>query len=78
MAAWAARENDPAIIDSIGIEETIMLAKARFVGIVRDYLAVWADANGDSDEFTRWLEGIGVLVGREVGNVWRGTEWHAA
>ena len=55
-----------------------MLAKARFVGIVRDYLAVWADANGDSDEFTRWLEGIGVLVGREVGNVWRGTEWHAA
>jgi len=78
MAAWAARENDPAIIDSIGIEETIMLAKARFVGIVRDYLAVWADTNGDSDEFTRWLEGIGVLVGCEVGDIWRKTEWHSA
>src|SRR5271165_3227871 len=37
MAAWAARENDPAIIDSIGIEETIMLANARFAGIAGDY-----------------------------------------
>ena len=78
MAAWTARENDPAVIDSIAIAETVALAKARFVDIVGDYLSVWADTNGDSDEFTRWLEDIGVLVGREVGDLWRNGEWHAA
>jgi len=33
MAAWTARENDPAVIDSIAIAETVALAKARFVDI---------------------------------------------
>ena len=78
IAAWTARENDPAVIDSIAINETMALAKARFVDIVGDYLSVWTDTNGDSDEFTRWLEDIGVLVGREVGDLWRRGEWHVA
>ena len=78
VAAWAARENDPAVIDSIAIAETLALARARFVDIVGDYLSVWADTSGDSGEFTRWLEGIGVLVGREVGDLWKNGEWHVA
>lgn len=43
-----------------------------------DYLTVWADTNGNSDEFTRWLEAIRHLVGCEVGDLWRQGEWHAA
>lgn len=78
FAAWAARESDPAIIDSIGIAETVALAKARFAGIAGDYLVVWADTNGDSDQFAQWLEGIRHLVGCEVGNLWRQGEWQAA
>ena len=78
LAAWAARESDPDIIDSIGIVETVELAKARFEGIVGDYLTVWADTNGNSDEFTRWLEAIRHSVGCEVGDLWRQGEWHAA
>ena len=78
MAAWTARENEPAVIDSIAINETLALAKARFVDIAGDYLSVWADTDGDSDEFTRWLENVGVLVGREVGDLWRNGEWHTA
>ena len=78
MAAWAARENDPAVIDLIGIAETIALANARFAGIVGDYLAVWAATNGDSDEFSRWLEGIAVLIACEVADLWEKGEWHVA
>jgi hypothetical protein len=78
LAAWAARENDPDIIDSIGIFETVALAKERFAGIVGDYLTVWAETNGNSDEFSGWLEAIRHLVGGEVGDLWRQGEWHAA
>lgn len=78
LAAWAARENDPDIIDSIGAFETVALAEERFAGIVGDYLAVWAETNGNSDEFSRWLEAIRHLVGGEVGDLWRQGEWHAA
>ena len=78
LAAWAARENDPDIIDSIGVFETVALAKERFEGIVGDYLAVWAETSGNSDEFGRWLEAIRHLVGCEVGDLWRQGEWHTA
>ena len=78
MAAWAARENDPAVIDLIGIAETIALANARFAGIAGDYLAVWAATNGDSDEFSRWLEGIAVLIACEVADLWEKGERHVA
>jgi hypothetical protein len=78
MAAWAARENDPHIIDSIGVLETVALAKERFAGMVGDYLAVWAVTNGNSDDFTWWLEAIEQLVGCEVGDLWRQGEWHTA
>jgi hypothetical protein len=77
MAAWAAREGDPKVVDSIGINDTAALAKARFEGIVGDYLSLWAETDGDSDKFTQWLEGIEQLVEREVGDLWN-TEWHAA
>jgi len=78
LAAWAARENDPGIIDSIGIFETVALAKERFAGIVGDYLTVWAETNGNSDKFSGWLKAIRHLVGGEVGDLWRQGEWHAA
>jgi hypothetical protein len=78
MAAWAARENDPDIIDSIAIFETVALANERLAGIVGDYLAVWAETNGNADDFSRWLEAIRHLVAGEVGDLWRQGEWHAA
>jgi len=78
LEAWAARESDPAVIDSIGITETVAVAKARFTGIADDYLGVWADTNGNSDEFTEWLERISHLVESEVGDLWRQRAWHAA
>jgi hypothetical protein len=78
LAAWAARENKPDTIDSIGIFETVALAKERFGGIVEDYLAVWAETNGNSDDFSRWLEAIRDSVAGEVGDLWRQGEWHAS
>lgn len=77
MEAWAARENNPSVIDTIGIKETIGLAKARFSGIVNDYLTSWADTNGNSSEFAEWLDKIKDLVMREVGDLWTG-EWPTA
>jgi hypothetical protein len=76
MAAWATRESDPAVIDSIGIAETVELAKARFADLAGGYLSVWADMNRDSDQFTRWLEDLRLLVVREVGDLWCPSEWH--
>ena len=64
--------------DSIGIFETVALAKERFGGIVEDYLAVWAETNGNSDDFSRWLEAIRDSVAGEVGDLWRQGEWHAS
>jgi hypothetical protein len=77
LAAWAARETDPKIIDSIGIAETVALAEARLADIACDYLAVWADANGDSDQFAQWSEGLRHLVVSEVSGVWQRDKWHA-
>jgi hypothetical protein len=78
MEDWAVRESDPSVIDSIGVRETLMLAKSRFAEIAGGYLSLWAETNGDSDEFTRWLEEIGILVEGQVRDLWRQEEWHAA
>ena len=78
MAAWAARESDPDVIDWIGVAETIGLAKARIEGIVGDYLSVWAGANGNSDDFASWMPLLIRIVEYEVAVVWQATEWHAA
>ena len=77
--AWAARQNDPDLIDSIGIAATITLAKERFTGIVGDYFALWAsETERDSDEFPQWLERLRQSVGNEIGDLWRKGEWHTA
>ena len=79
MAAWAARESNPEVIDTIGIPETIRLAEARFQGIVPDYILVWsAQTDGDSERFARWLERIQESVTSEVCDLWRSSEGHAA
>ena len=78
MAAWRARENDPDVIDSIGIIETIALARTRFERIVRDYLEHWANTSGDSDAFRQWVQQVSLLVATEVRDVWRKDEWHGA
>jgi hypothetical protein len=49
MAAWALRESDPGVIDSIGVFETVNLARARFPEVAIDYLSFWAATNGDSE-----------------------------
>jgi hypothetical protein len=78
MAEWAARESDPDVIDSIGVNETISLAKARLAGIMGDYLSFWAEGNGNSDDFAGWVPAIVGLVEREVAGVWQATQRHAA
>ena len=76
LEAWKRRENDPSIIDSIAISETTALAKARFEGIIEDYLALWAEGNHNSDDFGQWLDEIASGITHEVCAVWSG-EWHA-
>jgi hypothetical protein len=76
-AVWAARESDPAVIDSIGVAQTVALAKERFTAIVGDYLLAWAETNGEAD-FTTALEEIRSLVLREVTGLWETDEWHRA
>ena len=56
MEAWAKRQSDPVVIDSIGIFETIALAVHRFNQCAVDYMQFRdAATKCDSDEFTRWL-----------------------
>jgi hypothetical protein len=63
----------------IGVVETVALARERFSGIVKDYLAVWADqTRGDSTEFAEWLEQLRQSVGQEVGGLWGNSEWHVS
>ncbi|HTQ55152.1 MAG TPA: hypothetical protein VMI94_11875 [Bryobacteraceae bacterium] len=45
IGTWAARENDPEIIDRIGIAETIQLAETRFAQFAEEYLSSWADTD---------------------------------
>jgi hypothetical protein len=44
MAEWAARQNSPAIIDSIGIAETRDLATRRFDQVAWEYFPLWQKA----------------------------------
>jgi hypothetical protein len=77
MADWVVRESDPKVIDSIGVAATVTLARARFLGLVVDYLNFWAsNSRGDSDEFRRWAIGIAQAVASEVGDLWRNDPWH--
>jgi hypothetical protein len=73
------RQSDPAVIDSIGIAETIALAKERFEGCAGDYLPVWSSAADlDSDKFHESLERLQQSVGREISDLWRNGDWHTA
>jgi hypothetical protein len=77
--ARVASQSSPAVIDRIGIAETIALARERFLGTDREYLSIWAkETEGNSEEFSQWLEQIRQTVRREVGDVWRTSKWHAA
>ncbi len=77
MEAWVRRESDHDIIDSIGIAETITLAKARFSEVIIDYLNFWsASTDHNSDEFRHLSIGIAQSVGREIGDLWRKDQWH--
>lgn len=73
----ADRVGDPNGIDSIGVTETIELAKTRFDGLVADYL-VSSGTNGDSEKVSQILELLKASVTREVGDVWHTSEWHTA
>jgi hypothetical protein len=73
------RQGDPAVIDSIGIAETIALAKERFEGCAADYLPVWSnEADLNSEEFHEWLERLQQSVVQEISDLWRNGEWHTA
>ena len=77
--AWAARQSDPVVIDSIGIRETISLAEVRFIEVAGDCLTVWAtETKRDSEEFEQSLHQLRQAVGREVADVWHNDEWHTA
>src|ERR1051326_1033845 len=76
---WLARESDPTVIDLIGTDLTLNLARERFSQNVEDYFLWWAsNTDGDSNEFTEWLEAIRQSVVAEVSDLWRKTEWHSA
>ncbi len=77
MEAWVRRESDPDTIDSIGVAETVTLAKARFSEVIVDYLRFWAaSTDHNSDEFRDWSIAIAQLVAREMGDLWRKDQWH--
>lgn len=76
---WATRQGDSAIIDSIGADETVALAREMFSGIAKDYLLVWANrTEAYSDTVAESLELVKQSVGREVRELWRKSEWHSA
>ena len=59
--------------DSVGERETIDLATGRFVQVVSEYFAIWAEyEDGLSDEFSGWLPALRDLVLNEVGDLWKG------
>jgi hypothetical protein len=77
--AWTARESDPDVIDSIGVTETVALAKERFSEVVIDYLKFWAGSTiGNSDEFRQWSDGIAQSVACDVRDLWQTHQWYAA
>lgn len=68
---WAARERDPAVVESIGIVETTSLAKQRFTQFAEVYFQEWSDKEGAScDEFGALLDEIGSAVEFEMGRLW--------
>jgi hypothetical protein len=80
LAAWKARESDPAVIDTIGIYETVYLAEQRFAQIAEAYLEIWRRGNARYEEFEAWLPEMIERVRREVGRVWApaATGWNAS
>jgi hypothetical protein len=76
--AWRVRQSDPGIIDSIGVAETIELAKETFSTFAGPYLGFWIrETERYSEEFARWVDALRRFVVSKIGDLWSG-EWHAA
>jgi len=77
LQRWSARQNDPDVIDSIGIRETVQLSTARFEETVGDYLSFWASSTtGESSIAEQWFDALQRSVVDEVAGVWQQTPWH--
>jgi hypothetical protein len=72
------REDDPEVVESIGIAETTTLATAVFSAVAQDYLSYWAGNGLDSEKFGVWLEGVKQLVIEGINELWRKDDWHTA
>ena len=77
--AWEARQQDPAVIDSIGVPETIALSKKRFAQITKDYFAMWSrEDTPRTDRYADWLQQIRRSVVSEVVKLWGSqSAWHS-
>lgn len=74
-----AKRSDPAVIDTIGVRETVALAKERLAQRAEDLLSFWAtESAANSDDFDNEIERLQQSVVREVGSLWESSEWHAA
>src|SRR5260370_22628781 len=74
---WNRQANDPEVIDSIGIAETVKLCEARFPRYVSEYRRLWTSLEKPRTEvFACWLREVTTLVISEAKALWTG-EWHA-
>jgi hypothetical protein len=75
--AWAARQNNPEVVDLIGIAETTALSTTRFQRVVSEYRSLWAASiDPRTKSFAVWLEALKALVISECRTLWTG-EWHS-
>jgi len=76
---WQKRKNDPGVVDSIGLNETILLARERFLQLAGDYRALWASGTSvDHNSFSKWLAQLQQSVASQVSELWGSDEWHTA
>lgn len=72
-------ENDPLVVDSIGIDESITLASERLSTLATDYLSLWGSSTkADSENFARWLVQAKAAVVSALKGLWAKSEWHSA
>jgi hypothetical protein len=78
IAAWRARENDPAVIDSIGLIETKKLACEFYCLRAGKHFLVWSASGKPHHEFDALLPLIKLKVISEMRELWaaRG-DWFA-
>lgn len=71
---------DPNAVGSVGLRESVEVARERFDQLKRTYLQVWAASAGpEFEEFEGWLGVIVASIICEIAQLWSGlSDWHTS